>query len=188
MHPGLWLGFGDISGVDFWRNKGIVRHLGFLEQPVWTEKGGSFAVRNSYEDQGKQICVEDCRIEFRTHASGTVLRWSSTFYSNSDAFSFGDQEEMGFGVRMATPFIVSNGGQIVDSERRVNEEQIWGKTAQWCQYTGTSGDRNVGVLIVPDPRNFRPCWFHVRNYGLLVANAFGRNAFTGQEKSQVTVS
>jgi hypothetical protein len=24
MHPGLWLAFGDISGTDFWRNKGLV--------------------------------------------------------------------------------------------------------------------------------------------------------------------
>src|SRR5580765_3788973 len=26
MHPGLWLAFGDISGKDFWRNKGTVEH------------------------------------------------------------------------------------------------------------------------------------------------------------------
>jgi hypothetical protein len=24
MHPGIWLAFGDIGGVDFWRNKGRV--------------------------------------------------------------------------------------------------------------------------------------------------------------------
>src|SRR4051794_11817499 len=30
MHPGLWLAFGDISGTDFWRNKGVVRHFEFV--------------------------------------------------------------------------------------------------------------------------------------------------------------
>ncbi|MFM8272757.1 MAG: DUF6807 family protein, partial [Gemmata sp.] len=34
MHPGLWLGFGDISGVDFWRNRGRIEHVKFLAPPT----------------------------------------------------------------------------------------------------------------------------------------------------------
>lgn len=41
---------------------------------------------------------------------------------------------------------------------------------------------------MPHPKNFRRSWFHARDYGLLVANPFGRNAFTKAEKSQVVVS
>ncbi len=26
MHPGIWLGFGDINGSDFWRNRGRIEH------------------------------------------------------------------------------------------------------------------------------------------------------------------
>jgi len=33
MHPGLWLAFGDINGADFWRNKGRVEHVRFIDQP-----------------------------------------------------------------------------------------------------------------------------------------------------------
>jgi hypothetical protein len=40
---------------------------------------------------------------------------------------------------------------------------------------------------MPDPENFRRSWFHARDYGLLVANPFGRNAFTKGEKSKVVV-
>jgi hypothetical protein len=40
---------------------------------------------------------------------------------------------------------------------------------------------------MPDPENFRPSWFHIRNSGLMAANPFGRNAFTGGEKSRITI-
>jgi hypothetical protein len=40
---------------------------------------------------------------------------------------------------------------------------------------------------MPEPANFRPCWFHARDYGLLVANPFGRKAFTRGEASRVVV-
>jgi hypothetical protein len=45
----------------------------------------------------------------------------------------------------------------------------------------------VGVLVVPDPDNFHTSWWHARDYGLLVANPFGRKALTGGEKSSVIV-
>jgi hypothetical protein len=41
--------------------------------------------------------------------------------------------------------------------------------------------------MMPHPGNFGRCWFHARDYGLLVANPFGRNAFTKMEKSRVVV-
>ena len=40
---------------------------------------------------------------------------------------------------------------------------------------------------MPHPDNFRESWFHVRDYGLMVANPFGQNAFTGKEKSRIAV-
>ncbi|MBM3861987.1 MAG: hypothetical protein FJ395_20375, partial [Verrucomicrobia bacterium] len=53
--------------------------------------------------------------------------------------------------------------------------------------SGVIGERRVGVLLMPDPKNFRASWFHNRDYGLMVANPFGRNAFTKGEKSAVVV-
>lgn len=40
---------------------------------------------------------------------------------------------------------------------------------------------------MPAPDNFRKSWFHARDYGLLVANPFGLNAFTRGEKSRIDV-
>ena len=48
-------------------------------------------------------------------------------------------------------------------------------------------DRIIGATLMPDPQNFRPSWFHARDYGLLVANPFGRRAFKQGEASRVPV-
>ncbi|MBM4023714.1 MAG: hypothetical protein FJ284_16015 [Planctomycetes bacterium] len=46
MHPGPWLGFGDISGVDFWRNRGSNRHVKFLTPPTASEDRVTFATES----------------------------------------------------------------------------------------------------------------------------------------------
>jgi hypothetical protein len=182
MHPGLWLAFGDISGADFWRNKGVVRHAGFVEESVADPQSGRFAVRNLYVSNGKTVCQEVCRIGIRVMPQGYLIDWESKF-SDPSTFYFGDQEEMGLGVRVATDLTVTKGGVITSSDGRRNEKQVWGRQADWCDYSG----KGVGVMLMPDPQNFRRSWFHARDYGLLVANPFGRQAFTKAEPSRIIV-
>jgi hypothetical protein len=38
-----------------------------------------------------------------------------------------------------------------------------------------------------DPDNFRPTWWHSRNYGAMVTNVFGRKAMRQGERSAVPV-
>jgi hypothetical protein len=182
MHPGLWLAFGDISGADFWRNKGVVRHAGFVEDPVTDPHGGRFSAKNLYQTDGKTICEEVCRIRLRVTRHGYLIEWESKFSGNA-AFKFGDQEEMGLGIRIATDLSVTKGGVITSSEGRNNEKQVWGRQADWCDYSG----RGTGIMLMPDPKNFRRSWFHARDYGLLVANPFGRQAFIKGAPSRIVV-
>ncbi len=186
FHPGVWLAFGDISGADFWRNKAAVVHQDFVVSPHSDARGGGFAVRNAYIADGQTVCEEICRIRFDWCPGGYVITWDSTF-SGDREFAFGDQEEMGLGVRVATPLSVKSGGRIVDSENRVNEPQVWGQQAEWCDDAGTIDGKHVGVALFADPKNFRLPWFHARDYGLLVANPFGENAFTKGPKSRIVV-
>jgi hypothetical protein len=186
MHPGLWLAFGDISGHDFWRNKAEVKHVGFSERPKTEGNRGGFAALNRYRSGEAVICDETCRIRIVARPASTLIVWDSQF-TGPDDFTFGDQEEMGLGVRVATPLAVKNGGQIVNSDGLLNEKQLWGKPADWCEYHGTIGGKAVGILLAPDPKNFRRSWFHARDYGVLVANPFGENAFTKGPKSRITI-
>jgi hypothetical protein len=186
MHPGLWLGFGDLSGADFWRNRAAVRHVRFVDEPAIDRQGAGFTVENAYLSGEQKLCDEICRIQIAARPEGYLITWDSTF-RGAAAFAFGDQEEMGLGVRVATPLAVKHGGRIVNSDRQRNESQVWGKPADWCDYSGAIGGRMAGLLLMPDPKNFRRSWFHARDYGVLVANPFGQNAFTKGAKSQVVV-
>jgi hypothetical protein len=187
FHPGLWLAFGDLDGADPWRNRDPVRHEGFADEPRGGPGAGSFAVRHRYLKGDRGIALELCRIEIRALPDAYRITWRSEFTPIGDELAFGDQEEMGLGVRMATPLAVVRGGRILDSEGRTDEAQVWGKAADWCSYAGRLDGKPVGVALMPDPANFRRCWFHARDYGLLVANPFGRNALAGGEKSRVVL-
>lgn len=186
MHPGIWLAFGDVAGADFWRNKGVVTHVEFVEKPLVDKHGGRFAVKNRYASNGKILFEEICRIGIAMQANGYMLEWNSEFHGPED-FAFGDQEEMGLGVRVATPITVKNGGCIQNADGLKNEKQVWGKQSDWCTYGGVINGQSVGVTLMPAPSNFRRCWFHSRDYGVLVANPFGQNAFTKSPKSKVIV-
>ena len=138
---------------------------------------------------------ENGRFSVLVRPHGYLLLWDSTFYG-AEEFYFGDQEEMGLGFRVATPLRVdtesttnlsAGNGTIVDSEGRKNGGEIWGNAADWCDYSGTLDGHRIGITLFCHPDNFRPSWFHARDYGLLEANPFGRGAFGKGDKSKVVV-
>jgi hypothetical protein len=182
MHPGLWMAFGDLGGSDFWRNKGTVEHVAFDEPPQEGPGRGSFAVSQRYRSHdGTIVAREVARFLLLAEPRRTLLRWESTFVPEGRELVFGDQEEMGLGVRLATPLAAKQGrwGRLIDAEGRVGEPSIRGTSALWCSGTGTLDGRSVSVTLLVDPDHFRPSWWHARDYGLMVANPFGRAALTG---------
>lgn len=187
LHPGIWLAFGDLDGADFWRNKARIEHVEFVAPPNGGAGMGSFAVKNRYADGDRIVCEEIARYAITVCPAGWLLVLESEFFCHERDFSFGDQEEMGLGMRVVTPISVKQGGRMKNSDGLVDERRIWGKQADWCQYGGNTGEVYLNVVLMPDPRNFRRSWFHARDYGFFAANPFGQNAFTKGETSKVIV-
>jgi hypothetical protein len=116
-----------------------------------------------------------------------LIDWTSHF-SGPEEFSFGDQEEMGLGFRVATELAVTKGGSIRSSAGGRDEKGVWGTQAAWCEYfRAVEGKKRSGLLLMTHPENFRRAWFHARDYGLLVANPFGRQALTKGPPSRIVV-
>ena len=186
MHPGIWMAFGDLDGADFWRNKGRVQHQSFSN--IKTEPGQvSFEELKHYlRANGEPICKERFRCTFRVLESGYLIEWDSTFSSDRE-FYFGDQEEMGLGMRMTTPVSEIEGGLLSDSHKRQGAKAIWSESADWCDYSGKVDGKTVGMTILCHPENFRKSWMHARNYGFVAANPFGRKAMHKGETSKVIV-
>jgi hypothetical protein len=192
LHTGIWVSFGDLSGNDYWRLKAKTRHEKFAVSPREGEKESRFVVVNHYlSSDGSEAIASEIN-EFRIVVLSDddyLLDWKSRFEPVNESIYFGDQEEMGLGIRVAKPLVVDSkqGGRMLDSEGRLNGKAIWGKTASWCDYAGPSDGKWVGLTVLASADNFRPCWCHARDYGFLALNPFGRKAFTQGEVSKVEV-
>jgi len=187
MHPGIWMAFGDLDGCDFWRNKARVVHKSFFEEPQGGAGSGSFAEEKHYlRGDGSLVCKEVFRCSFHVHHGGYLLTWDSVFRGDEE-FYFGDQEEMGLGLRVATPISEIDGGRLRDSEGRRGAKDIWSNAAAWCDYGGTLDGRPIGMTLMCHPDNFRESWMHARNYGFVAANPFGREAMKKGPPSKLVV-
>jgi hypothetical protein len=68
---------------------------------------------------------------------------------------------------------------MINSQGGEGEKQIWGKPADWVDYSGTISGQKVGIAVFDSPRSFRhPTTWHARGYGLFAANPFGLREFT----------
>lgn len=188
MHCGIWLAFGDINGEDFWRNKARIEHKRFSKEPSIDAQGISFACEDQLVDSKGNI-IGDLEQDYRISRIdlGYRLVWTATIKATHGPLVLGDQEEMGLGVRVATGLTEKNGGKVSNSDRKIGAKETWGKPAAWVDYSKTADGRRIGVLLIPDSQNFKPSWFHNRDYGLMVANSFGNKAFTQGEASAVKI-
>jgi putative membrane-bound dehydrogenase-like protein len=188
MHPGLWLGFGDLSSHDFWRNKGTIEHVRFLSEPRIESRRLTFATECHLKTaSGEPLCTLHNNFMLISRPRGWLLVWTATFDADRGAIVFGDQEEMGFAARVATPLTEKNGGVIRNSTGKATAKETWGQPAQWCDYSGTAPDAG-GILLMAGSANFRESWWHNRDYGVFVANPFGREAMQQGPRSAVTVA
>ena len=90
--------------------------------------------------------------------------------------TFGDTKEGSFAVRVNDAIREEKGnGKITNADGKVGEKECWGRTSAWCDYSGKVDDKPVGITIFADPKNPYPSCWHVRGYGLMAANPFGRD-------------
>lgn len=193
MHPGIWLAFGDISGHDFWRNRGRIEHLRFTEPPrgspgqlAFASESRILAVGDPQKNQ-TELGRMETRIVLRLVTGGWLIDWQATFHATAAPLVFGDQEEMGFAARMATPLTEQRGGTLTSATGRTSAAATWGQPAAWCDYAGNASGMHVGITLLASPDNFRTSWWHNRDYGVFVANPFGRAAMGQGEASRVGV-
>jgi len=188
LHPGVWLAFADLSGQDSWRNLAAIKHERFTDPPAVRDGRLTFATESRMlTTNGQPLCTLRSHLTLAARPAGYLLVWEATFVAEVQDIAFGDQEEMGLGVRVATPITETNSGLIITSTGGETAKATWGKSFDWCDYSGIIGDQRTGVTLMPDPANFRPSWFHNRDYGLMVANPFGRRSMKQGDVSRVEV-
>lgn len=187
MHPGLWLAFGDISGQDFWRNKARIEHVAFSTLPALQDGKLTFATRNRLlASDGSLLGTQESRFTLaRSGDSAFVLTWSAEIRGEGRELVFGDQEEMGLGVRVATELTEKSGGLVVNSDGLKGAKTAWGKPSAWAAYSREIDGRVRGAAIFPAATN--PTWWHSRDYGVIVANGFGKRVLPPAANGRLVV-
>lgn len=181
IHPGVWLAFGDLNGVDFWRNHGRIEHVRFVRKPTVEVDRVSFAVEDRYLAQsGKEVCrgvSEFCVVAgaaLKPALPGTVILLATELRAEHEPLVFGPQHEMGLGIRVATPLMVKGGsGSILGSHGGKDEAGNWGRAGAWWDYSGTVDGTRAGILVAAASNNPRAVWAHARDYGFLAMNPTG---------------
>ena len=192
-HRGLWFTHGDVNGFDYWANELSYEERNHKGQVVLdqVEEVSDSSIRASFlwkSPEGETVLTEHRSMEFSGDAELRMIDFDVSFTAAGEAVKFGDTKEGFFAVRIAhtmrelTPDRQPGEGVIVNAEGATGAANTWGKASAWVDYSGPIGDKTYGIAIFDHPENPKhPTYWHVRDYGLFAANAFGEHDFYADE-------
>lgn len=169
-----------VHGVDFWsETPGHGKMVCvFVGEPQYTQGMAKISTKNEWRAaDGTKIMDEDRTISVTNLGDARMIVFDIDLHASVCTIEFGDTKEGSFGVRVSDEIKVKGGnGSYVNAEGKKNEKEVWGRRSDWNDYVGTIGGKTAGIAIFDHPKNSpRSCW-HSREYGLMSANPFGRDA------------
>lgn len=200
-HRGVWFGHQGVAGSDMWleaatknlkgdRKKkflarlGSIVHTDFIEVSA-DEKRAVIRANNDYCDSsGKQLMADQRSMIFRMMGDQLVIDFDITLLAKYGDVELQDKKDAGLNVRVPTSMSLTHGtGHIVNSVGD-RDAKTWSKEAQWVDYHGQVDGEHLGIALLNHPSSFRhPTRWHVREYGLFTANAFGPKSLDPSEPS-----
>jgi len=200
-HRALFFAHGNINGLDFWgesapTKKDQTAHGVFyptsgdlpLGRTVFRklDKMEGSTLRAEFDLVGpdkKAIGSEIQEYTFRGDADSRVIDCTITLVADKGVpVKIGDTKEGTFAIRVATALQEPN-AKMLNSEGKVGEKEIWGKRANWVDYSGKVGGEELGIAIFDNPENIKhPTYWHARGYGLFAVNPFGEHDFYNDPK------
>jgi hypothetical protein len=196
-HRGLWIGYGDVNGVNFWENepasktspenpalKGVLTLKSLGELKPGKKSGTLQAVFEWAGPQQGPLLEEDRTMTFYADREVRTFDVDVSLTAKA-AVKFADTKEGFFAIRLADSMAGKNGGLMTNSEGAQTEKNVWGKRADWVDYDGTVDGQKVGIVILNNPKNGgeAPRW-HSRDYGLFAVNPFGLKEFDPKAEGQ----
>ncbi len=182
-HRGLWLGYIDVNGFNFWENEFSYHRANagkMLARDVQIDaKAGKLrAVLDWLGPGGQKVLTEARTMTFRGDSKLRIVDIDATLTASVKCV-FGDDKDGAFAVRMADQLTEKTGtGVITSSEGGRRMDGVWGKRAKWVDYSGTLDGEPLGLAIFDHPAGFHhPARWHARDYGLVAANPFADHAY-----------
>lgn len=225
-HRALFFAHGDINGFDFWGEaaatrrqqtahgkfysseelpKGRTVFAKLLKSEGGADSGTLSAQFNLTDANGKAIGGETQTYTFRGDETTRTVDCEFTVSADKGTpLKFGDTKEGTFAIRL-TKALEGPNGHMLNSEGAKGEKAIWGKRANWVDYSamfpveeqhlamplrkpryaplGEVVPEELGIAIFDNPSNLRhPTTWHARGYGLFAVNPFGLHDFMNDPK------
>lgn len=186
----LYFGHGNVDGLDFWGEAVFDRY--FHQRQAYGrmvlknvedahEQAASAVIRARFTELSPNNRVIGEQVQSFVFSGGPRTRTiDCTFvlYATNGPIDLGDTKEGTFGIRLG-PELSAPNVRMVNSNGAVGEKEIWGKPADWVDYSGTISGQPAGIAVFDHPESFRhPTTWHARSYGLFAANPFGLREFT----------
>lgn len=203
-HRAMFFAHGNINGVDFWGEQELGRAAQTAHGKFYSSEelpkgrtvfrklqemrsgADSGSIRTDFDlvgPDGKAIASEVQDYTFRGDDSTRTIDCAFTTRADKGIpIKMGDTKEGTFAIRLVKA-LEEPSGHMVNSKGGVGEKEIWGKRADWVDYSGEVAGEELGVAIFDSPSNFRhPTYWHARGYGLFAVNPFGLHDFLNNPK------
>jgi len=187
----LYFGHGNINGLDFWQEEVFLKYYNdhgkqrfgrMVMREVEEVRPGpdSGLIRARFDlldSSGAPIAAEVQSFTFRGDKETRTIDCDITLLASYGPVTLGDTKEGTFALRL-TGELSGAKVKMISSTGAEGEPRIWGKPADWVDYSSTVAGEPLGVAIFDNPSNFRhPTTWHARAYGLFSVNPFGWRAF-----------
>jgi len=197
-HRSIWFGHQNVGGFDTWlelrtgteknlddkklaefkKKMGRTIHREFSRLDA-SDKRALIKTKNDYVgSNGEKLMSDERTIIIRKNRNQVVLDFDITLIAEYGDIEIGDIKDAGVNVRIPSVMALKEGkgGRIINSEG-IRDGDTWSKRAAWVDYHGPLEGEHVGIAFFNHPSSFRhPTPWHVRDYGLFTANAFGFNS------------
>jgi hypothetical protein len=190
----MYFGHGDINGFDFWGEEAFAKWSDHDAATFGRTVFRSIDEIRSGEEAGYLVATFDLatpsgvigeevqKYRFSGDDRSRTVDCTFMIHATRGRLTLGDTKEGTFAVRVAKELHPPS-GRMLNADGAVGEKRIWGKRANWVDYSGRVAGEDVGVAIFDHPQNARtPAYWHARGYGLLAANPFGLRQFTGDRR------
>lgn len=168
-----------VDGTDFWADglngcgkivctkvevkKATGNHLVIVTKNEWIDA------------DGEKVLDETRTIHVHQLEGAWLIVVHSDLFASTSTIVFGDTKEGSFGIRINESITGKTGkGKIQNADGKIGEKACWGHPSAWCDYSGPIAGKEAGLAVLTDPKNPYPSCWHVREYGLMAANPFGR--------------
>lgn len=179
----------NVKGVDFWsEGKGHGRIVCVdVTDPRFNKNVAAVATKNEWQTaDGVKILDETRAIAVLDFGDSRLITIDIELHASVCPITFGDTKEGSMGVRVSDEFrltapksdgvVTSSDGKTAKAPAKDNLS-MWGKRADWNDYSGSVDGKMVGIAIFDHPMNKPRAAWHTRAYGLMAANPFGRASF-----------